>query len=71
MNDYKIIYIIESLNTEHIRYISADSEESARDLFLSNTDQLLFDSNKLKILSVTRVPEVDETCYGSCNCDSC
>lgn len=69
MNDYKITYKITNFTTEHIKYISAENEQTARALFLETNDNTIVDANNVDILSVTRVIDPDEMCY--CNCNSC
>ena len=69
MNDYKIAYVIENLTTEHIKYVTAESDKQARTMFTEQVDRFLLGSDKIKIISISRVPEPDESCY--CNCDSC
>jgi len=68
MNEYKIIYVIESLTTEHTRYFTADSEDQARAMFLDQIDKSLIGNNQINIISVTRSPESDEMCYCTDKC---
>lgn len=68
MNDYKITYVIETLETEHTRFLSADSEQQARDLFTESADRSLLGQNKVKIINISLVPVQDDLCYGTCDC---
>lgn len=68
MNDYKITYIIETLKTEHVRFLTADNETHARELFNESRDRVLLGQSNIKIIDISIAPSQDDMCYCTDNC---